>query len=902
MATASIQSRLNGDAATDLVGQSRDDLAIGDLVTLTSVEAGTAYQWSLAYAPEGSSVVGLSGDPTSPTPGGFTVDKEGPYLIRLVFTDGTGTTEQFVRLRMLTAFASLKLVSAGERYDSISVPVDITAAGWADEQNGNLLALLGLVKTSTLSGNVVFVDKENGDFNTIQAGIDYAVSEGAALNNPWTVLVRPGTYSETLVFAPYVNVFGWPGTPQQSEGTPIVRIENTTASHSVPFPNAVDNATLSDLHFVYASVSGVPTISQTGAGTVTLHQCSVVSQGNGGVAYSSAGNTSFYDCALEGGTVLPVDYALQLVGTTSWVSLRRCAVTGSSGILVSQQSEVFLRDTDIEVSGTYGVNTLGADVQMVYGRISGATTSIAANPTGTGTGGGDLKVHLRWSWVENVSMDGQSVAGTASLQLGATEHGTLTTINGAALSALAPADTIFYDNALVAHPIPLTAENVQDALDEIYTYAQRVRTLDDAYDGGITSSGSGRTIIADASAVQIVDAPVPSDPIPPGNTSGNLEVVGSVKLGALTKPEVTLDPNPFDNGPVLLMGREIWANDAPLGSTALILGDASGDPTYHNYNLRVGTQHADGGSHIGTLYLRGGDAHAAIDAGSIYVQAGTAMGGAGGGGGDIYIAPGDTTAATPAGSTFFVRPNTATPTTLTAAAVMGAGTATAGDILFATDMGSFTVTFAGTEDVAAVRALFDATGLVTATGNPIVLTTVAKGPTAEVFFLSAGAGVDTSIGTFSGQAAPPASPGLVRGTWPDTMEVVVTAAHEISFGPAAATGPLVYNADTGKLTVPGLIDPTGIVFDEAVVPPTGANKGGIFVSDGSGGLLINEPYYVDAAGTATRILHGGAGLPTPDSEGQILYAATASAFVKATPMVNSSGFIVVNSSGHMVTV
>lgn len=149
MANAEILSRVTAPVAKpDITGASRDDLAVNDVVELESVNTGTAYQWSIAFKPEGSAAVFSSTGTESAViqnPGTFTVDVEGPYLIRLVLTEGTGTTEQFVRLRALTAVGGLKLIAAGERYDTIRVPVDATASGWADEQNFNLTRLLSLI-------------------------------------------------------------------------------------------------------------------------------------------------------------------------------------------------------------------------------------------------------------------------------------------------------------------------------------------------------------------------------------------------------------------------------------------------------------------------------------------------------------------------------------------------------------------------------------------------------------------------------------------------------------------------------------------------------------------------------------------------------------------------------------
>jgi hypothetical protein len=121
---------------------SRDDLVLGDVVTVISIDAATTYNWALLFVPEGS-VATFSGIPTQVSPGTFTVDKAGPYLIRLLVDSGLPTeSQQYVRLRALTTGLGLTLVAAGERRDTTGIiPVDVDIVGWAYEQNANLLAL-----------------------------------------------------------------------------------------------------------------------------------------------------------------------------------------------------------------------------------------------------------------------------------------------------------------------------------------------------------------------------------------------------------------------------------------------------------------------------------------------------------------------------------------------------------------------------------------------------------------------------------------------------------------------------------------------------------------------------------------------------------------------------------------
>jgi hypothetical protein len=190
---------------------SRDDLILADVVTLQSVNTHTTYSWSIAYKPEGSTAT-LSGSPVAQNPGTFTVDKEGPYLLRLIADLSLPTeSQQFVRLRYLTVLGQLRLVSAGEQtYSPVPVPVDIGVTGWADQQNFNLLTLLGLISSVSSSGNIYTVDLTPGygDFQTIQAAIDAAVLAGASVSSPWIVKVHPGLYTESVVFKAHVHVMG----------------------------------------------------------------------------------------------------------------------------------------------------------------------------------------------------------------------------------------------------------------------------------------------------------------------------------------------------------------------------------------------------------------------------------------------------------------------------------------------------------------------------------------------------------------------------------------------------------------------------------------------------------------------------------------------------------------------
>ena len=143
---ARIQSLRNGVDPID--DASRNDLVSGDIVTVTALEAAIAtYNWAIVFAPQSSagvpSTATFTGNVWEVSPGTFTVDNEGAYLVRLIVDAGLASeSTQYVRLRALTASLNLQLVAAGERRDTTGIiPVDVSIEGWANEQNFNLQAL-----------------------------------------------------------------------------------------------------------------------------------------------------------------------------------------------------------------------------------------------------------------------------------------------------------------------------------------------------------------------------------------------------------------------------------------------------------------------------------------------------------------------------------------------------------------------------------------------------------------------------------------------------------------------------------------------------------------------------------------------------------------------------------------
>jgi hypothetical protein len=212
---ARIRSLRNGLTPVD--DASRDDLVAGDTVTVTAIDPATTYAWSLVFKPDGSTAA-FSGSSSAVSPGTFTVDLDGPYLVRLVTNAGTGTeSTQYVRLRALTT-AGLRLVAAGERRDGTGIiPVDATPEGWANDQNFNLQLLESLVTT--------------GGTHTERVRVDFTFATPSPISvttlNAGDVLVRVGLRYTTVYDDPAATIeSGDTGTPnlylKATESSPVL--------------------------------------------------------------------------------------------------------------------------------------------------------------------------------------------------------------------------------------------------------------------------------------------------------------------------------------------------------------------------------------------------------------------------------------------------------------------------------------------------------------------------------------------------------------------------------------------------------------------------------------------------------------------------------------------------------
>jgi len=577
-----IQSLVNG--LVPLVSQSREDARAGDVITLSYVGGPfVTVSWALTFTPDGppparTPSAAVLSSATGPGPITFTVDNEGAYQVRQVVDDGATVTEEYIRVRFQTILGNLCLVSAGERRDETAIiPIDADATGWADDQNKNLQALLGLVQPVAASGRIIYVDANRGrdysnapndpavaegyaNFSTISdaiqaAQIDPTFNGGVvpSEDNPVIVAVRPGLYVEDILFAPFVHVMAWPstggfqGSTDYSVRVRALNLGAPAATFSAVMTDLADNVHLHGLVFENGGSTTNPTFRKVGLGTVYMTNCKVINTGDGagqGAAIGvEQGSMVMYETsALQNAATQDTAVALALdaaPGNTGFISAIECRFSGNSAAIMDAQrvggagTEANFRNCLFEQTGVgatrFCVDTFAPmvrfeDCQLLKEDLT-ISDAIRGNPGALGVPG-DLRVMLRESLLGTgndpasllgINMDDTAVVGSATLGLGASEYGPITNGPTVVLSALTQPTSLFYNNALSGIP----AENVQDAISYSAAAGTAIATLDDAYDSFTFAGmvplrlvGAGRVIIADADAVEIHGSGVASNPPP----------------------------------------------------------------------------------------------------------------------------------------------------------------------------------------------------------------------------------------------------------------------------------------------------------------------------------------------------------------------------------------------------
>ena len=940
---AKIISKVNG--ISPVTAASRDDLRSADVVSVehdTAAEPGfTTIAWSLEYAPQDPdqtpSVAVLSGT-TGPGPHTFTIDNDGAYQIKETVDAGLPSESiQFVRLRALTQFGQLTLVSAGEKRDETGViPVDVSLEGWADEQNYNVNTLLGLVQHVSSSGRIIYVDanrgkdysntpndfanngniEDYGDFFTIQQAINISIDPsptnpftGGVLpsaDNPIIIAVRPGLYVEDLELQPYVNIIAWPSmgigdTSLNLVGDKTVLVQNAnlagTGTHTANLQNPLHFSHVRGIHFVNTAETTNAVWRKTGQGALYFEDCRITQNGDGTAPLGACMSVEQGLAQLTG-----CYFVQQTVGDPTAVAITLNPQNPNSGILIAKNCDFrgpsaaslnpLFANSAQAVFANCKFTQVGSDVssfcvdtwapsarftrcELFLGNSN--DNSLRINPDQTGTSGSYFALFEFCNTSKDLLIDGTNVIGDATLELCSSAFDEVNEVGTVIVTACTQAQSIVY-----------LGDTLDDILNTLILNSTVIEGLDDAYDGfdysgtaPLRLTGAGKRIIADQGGVEIIRGGNPvTDPITPfdGTSNGGLKMVGALEIGAFDAPEILASPNFFALGPSIRGGQTVWPNGNPLGGDFAIISNATGDPLFLNYGMSLQSKSTVGNSsasNVGRVFVKGGDALAgsgaqAPDGAQVYVEAGNVFETVAGAPGNIWLAPGHALFGPTSGTLKLVDQSGSTPATLAAAsAVGGAALGVQGNITFAVHNGTVTIPVFLTDTIASLVTLITTTledfeGLGNAVdlgGGQLQLTSAATGPNAQVFFISDDQGgvINTALGDFS---LPSAS--FTAGTHATFVDIRTSGTQEITIGDG--TNDMVYNAVTGKLTIPGLIDPTGVIFDEIgeAAITTGAGKGGIFVSDGTGGApAAGNIWYKDPVGTLTDLTAAGGGGGAP---------------------------------------
>ena len=851
---AKIRTYLNGDLSTAVEGASRNDLRPGDVVTVESIGTPAAVEnrWTLAFTPDA-----LDGSPSAATLADelghmttFVADNEGAYLLRLVTDPHTPhESVQFVRLRVLTKFGSLKLVAAGERRDGTGIiPVDVSTEGWANDQNYNLQELLKHISRSAISSCVLYVDSNRGhdysnaqnteeaegygDFWKIQDAIDHAVAGGhcgvpASPDHPWVIIIRPGRYVESLKVPDGVHLVGEP-----TGSSPVANIETNGSNHvfTITSSSAImglrfhnDDNTIEDgmLHV-------------TGGGTLHIKDCTLDQQ--------AAGAASGPCLSVEDSTVIGHDsniynanttnetrYAIHLL-TKGRLELVDCSVRGESGVLGGSGSIFSARHTTIKSSaenaGSYAIRSIGFvsitgggvysdDSSLVAISMQGSVLPMSLRLTNTLVSG---KLHFdkgsafsHSATLSSVAIRPQDITFLPSEAKCKVTHGT------AGESIAYWADKEVHSSSFKVGSIP--ADSVQEALDRILNLSLGVVNLSDAYNGIIDHTkepfvrgdGAGNRIVADAVdadgvgiPVQITHKKFPGGPLIKGNTKGRLQVVSNVEVGAINAPEINLDPNPTGVGPVITLGETVFPGGGhfPVGA---IVGNADPDSGFI-YNVRVQTQASHNDS--GAVIIEAGDSlpsdAPAGDGGSVHIAAGY-----GDVGGDITLWPSDGDAAN--GRVVFQSGALSSLASLSAKNPFVGGEP--GTLVLGTSFApAVVVEVLAEDDLATVAAKITAAShkalVASDAGGVLHIEAQHSGPFTDVYLVSTSSGdLNQQLGDLTAGNATFSSTNLAQ----NQFLFQVSADNELSMGVDGAMGPMVYNADTGSLNVPGAISAESLV-------------------------------------------------------------------------------------------
>jgi hypothetical protein len=164
-----------------------------------------------------------------------------------VTNGGTGSaTQNFVDLSTAQTVGGVKTFSSAPSFTTSGAPFGVNSSGMVTNLNADLLDGQHASAFQQHYQNLLVVAKSGGDYTTITDALNSITTNSP--DNPFTIYVAPGIYSEMVTMKPYVDIEG-----AGEQATKITFTSDSTITSTV---TGADNA---ELRFL--------TVESTGGGT-----------------------------------------------------------------------------------------------------------------------------------------------------------------------------------------------------------------------------------------------------------------------------------------------------------------------------------------------------------------------------------------------------------------------------------------------------------------------------------------------------------------------------------------------------------------------------------------------------------------------------------------------------------